>query len=130
MYGIPSLPPVQVTFPNYGPNTYYIQVDGAGGARGLVTLTSSAVRQPPYNDNFNSAEATFPASGTTEDATLETGEPLAGPGASGSVWYKFVVPLASGATRVRVRLEGAESFLMTVCCIVAVLESVTKYVCT
>jgi hypothetical protein len=81
--------------------TYSVQVDGAGGAKGAVSIGVTFVTTvpAPANDLFSNAVTTLPATGTTVGASLETGEPLAGTGASGSVWYRFTAqPSATSAT--------------------------------
>ena len=90
-----------VTFGVKPGTTYYLQVDGVGGAKGTVSVVVTYQR-PPANDKFSTAPAVIastPATGTLVGATLEAGEPRAGPGASGSIWYKFSAP-ASGTAQV------------------------------
>ena len=55
----------------------------------------------PPNDMFVGAPTTFPATGSTLGATLETGEPLAGAGASGSVWFRFTAKASAASANVR-----------------------------
>jgi hypothetical protein len=83
--------------------TYFVQVDGYSSAKGnaVIALTIFDTAVSPPNDLFSSAVSTLPATGTTVGATLETGEPLAGAGASGSVWYRFTAPVASTTATVR-----------------------------
>ncbi len=90
-----------VTFNIFGGMTYSVQVDGWSGRRGAVRIALTVVVQPPpANDAFSAAVTTFPAMGTTVGATLETGEPraVAGKGASGSAWYRFIGPANGIAT--------------------------------
>jgi hypothetical protein len=70
---------------------YSLQVTGYGGVTVDFRIAVAFVWAVPRNDAFSAAETTFPASGTTLGATLETGERVAiiGRGASGSVWYSF-----------------------------------------
>ena len=74
---------------------YSIQVDGTDGFQGKVAIAVTFVWAAPRNDAFSTAMTTFPATGTTLGATLQTGEPQAVPGmgASGSVWYRFTAPV-------------------------------------
>ncbi len=74
---------------------YYIQLTGSGGSTGNIVLHLVGTPAPP-NDNFASPGTTFPAVGTTAGASLETGEPSAGTGATVTVWYQLTVP--SGPT--------------------------------
>ena len=90
-----------VTFNVTGFTTYSVQVDGKGGQKGAVSIALTVVVPPPANDAISAAVATLPANGSTLGATLETGEPLAGAGASGSVWYRFTAPVASTTATVR-----------------------------
>ncbi len=84
--------------------TYSVQVDGAGGAKGAVSISVTFVTAPaPSNDLFSNAVTTFPATGSTLGASLETGEPSVGAGASGSVWYRFTAPVASTSATVNCR---------------------------
>jgi hypothetical protein len=87
------------------PGTIYsIQVDGYGAQSGDVSI---AVTPAPLNDAFVAAVSTFPALGTTVGANLETGEPSAGPGASGSVWYRYTPPASTSLVTVSDHDEGA-----------------------
>ena len=77
--------------------SYSIQVDGYGAysaQKGAVSIAVIPARAAPLNDAFAAAVSTFPAMGTTVGATLGSREPSAGPGASGSVWYRYT-PRAS-----------------------------------
>jgi len=95
-----------VTFNVLGGTTYSVQVDGWNGLKGSVSIALTVVvPSSPPNDAFSAAVTTFPATGTTVGATLETGEPLAGTGASGSVWYRFTTQ--AGATSATVTLAGS-----------------------
>jgi Ca2+-binding RTX toxin-like protein len=81
--------------------TYYIAVDGAGGAQGPFSLR---FRQGPENDAFADASliegAQGVVKGTVYGATSEFGEPLHGGGAT--VWYRWVAP-ADGKFALRLR---------------------------
>ena len=87
---------------NVVPGTVYsIKVDALDGQADSMTI---AVTQTvvPSNDLFSSVAAKLPATGTTlsgtgttQGANLEPGEPLAGIGASGSVWYRFAAPASA-----------------------------------
>jgi hypothetical protein len=87
---------------NVVPGTVYsIQVVGEDRQADSMTI---AVTQTvvPSNDLFSSVAAKLPATGTTlsgtgttQGAKLEPGEPLAGTGASGSVWYRFAAPASA-----------------------------------
>jgi hypothetical protein len=79
-----------VTFTVTQGTVYRLQVNGAGGGKGSVAIAVVFAWHIPSNDDFLSATTTFPTTGTTVNATLEMGEPLAGPGASGSVWYQLL----------------------------------------
>ncbi len=79
---------------------YSIQVDGLADY-GMVAVDVRFVL-PPRNDFLSAAGTTFPTTGSTLNATLEPGEPLAGPGASGSVWYQFTAS-SNGEAKVRPR---------------------------
>jgi hypothetical protein len=88
------------------PGTIYsIQVDGHGAQSGDVSI---AVTPAPLNDAFAAAVSTFPATGTTLGATLDTGEPSAGPGASGSVWFRYTPPASTSLVTVSDHDEGAQ----------------------
>jgi Ca2+-binding RTX toxin-like protein len=71
--------------------TYYIAVDGAGGAQGPFSLRW---RQGPENDAFADASliegGQAVVRGTVYGATSEFGEPLHGGGAT--VWYRWLAP--------------------------------------
>ena len=92
-----------VTFNVVPGTTYSIQVFGYWSSV-LATSLAIAVTQTavsaPSNDLFSTAVTTFPASGTTIGATLETGEPVID-GASGSVWYRFTAQEAAVLAMVR-----------------------------
>ncbi len=90
------------TFSVTAGTTYSVQVDGVGGAKGAVSIGVTFVTTvpAPANDLFSNAVTTFPATGSKLGATLETGEPLAGTGASGSVWYRLTAPVASTSANV------------------------------
>jgi hypothetical protein len=90
---------------------YMVQVAGAKGAKGAVSVDVRFAGSGPRNDAFWAAVTVFPViDGTTVGATLETGEPVMSPGASGSVWYRFTA-VTSGIARVRfvVPVEGPDS---------------------
>ncbi len=89
------------TFSVTAGTTYSVQVDGAGGAKGAVSIGVTFMVPAPPNDLFSAAVTTFPATGSTLGATLETGEPLVRTGASGSVWYRFTASVGSTTATVR-----------------------------
>jgi hypothetical protein len=90
------------TFSVTAGTTYSVQVDGWLGAKGAVAIeVTQSTKVSPPNDLFSNAVTILPANGSTLGATLETGEPLAGTGASGSVWYRFTAPVASTSATVR-----------------------------
>ena len=78
--------------------TYSIQVDGL--SQGFVAIDVT-FEFTPSNDAFSGAVTTFPATDSTLGTTLESGEPLAGTGASGSLWFRFTAPVASTSATVR-----------------------------
>jgi hypothetical protein len=89
--------------------TYSVQVDGNAQTKGrvVITLNISSTIAVPANDNFSTAVMLSPVSGlpllttgTTFGATLEPREPLAGKGASASVWYRLVAPALSTSVTV------------------------------
>ena len=82
--------------------TYFVQVDGYSSAKGnaVIALTISGTVVSPPNDLFSNAVTTLPATGSTLGASLETGEPLAGAGASGSVWYRFTAPVTGSVASI------------------------------
>jgi hypothetical protein len=88
-----------ITFTISQNTVYSLQVDGANGARGAVSIEVSFVWAAPSNDDFLTAVSTFPATGTTLAATLEAGEPrtVGGKAASGSVWYRFTASVNATA---------------------------------
>ncbi|MGA8744406.1 MAG: hypothetical protein WB507_00900 [Solirubrobacterales bacterium] len=90
--------PCKLEFSAIAATTYKIQVDFLH-AQGKFTFTLRTP-QPPANDNFASAQnlgTTLPVSvsGTTIDATWESGEPaaLGGFENSRSVWYSWTSPI-------------------------------------
>jgi hypothetical protein len=92
-----------VTF-NVVPGTNYsVQVDGSLAKRGTVRIAVTFGWATPANDAFSTPFSPWQSSGkgTTLGATLESWEPLAGSGASGSVWYRFTAEV-NGIARVRV----------------------------
>ncbi|TDO30007.1 Ig-like domain-containing protein [Kribbella sp. VKM Ac-2527] len=100
----------RVEFAAIAGTTYWIAVDGGGGASGAVRLT---VRPPqrPANDAFAAAQSlggTLPVAvaGTNVDATREGSEPFHGglPG-SASVWYSWT---PSATRRVTIDTCGGE----------------------
>ncbi len=120
-----------VVFPTSPGVTYHIQVDGFNRQQGAVavslvleaagkspsgsasgtpfrTLTASPSPgfQRPPNDAFVDAGTKLPAVGSSVGASLEEGEPLAGYGAVGSVWYRFLAPSLPASVKVRVALLG------------------------
>jgi hypothetical protein len=86
------------------PTTFAVQVDGKLGASGNVALSGSVVVAPP-NDVFTAPVTTFPASGTSAGATVEAGEPSAGPGGAASVWYQYTA--AASAVAVTIVVSAA-----------------------
>jgi hypothetical protein len=89
--------------------SYSIQVDGYGAQSGDVSIAVILARAAPLNDAFVAAVSTFPAKGTTVGATLETGEPSAGPGASGSVWFRYTPPASTSLVTVSDHDEGVQA---------------------
>jgi PKD repeat protein len=82
----------RVAFAATGGTTYWIAVDGKGGATGDFTLGV-----PPANDRFDTPRALSPtgdsAYGTTARAGAEAGEPAhAGSAARRSVWFTWRPP--------------------------------------
>ena len=119
------------TFSVTAGTTYSVQVDGVGGAKGAVSIGVTFVTTvpAPANDLFSNAVTTFPATGSKLGATLETGEPLAGTGASGSVWYRLTAPVAS--TSATVIVDATKTYHALSDCRCAkwlVLASVVPYV--
>jgi hypothetical protein len=118
------------TFDVTAGTTYLVQVDGAGGAKGAVSIGVMFVTVPaPPNDLFSNAVTTFPATGSTLGATLETGEPSVGVGASGSVWHRLTAPVAS--TSATVIVDATKTYHALSDCRCAkwlVLASVVPYV--
>ena len=85
------------TFEAAAGTTYRIAVLGYSSYSGAFTL-SARIIHPPSNDDFGSAETivTSPVSGTTEGATVQSGEPdHSGNGTDASVWYSWT-PSQSG----------------------------------
>ncbi len=81
---------------------YSIQVDMKTTGENILTSNAVAIDvkivSSPSNDLFSAASTTFPATGTTLNATLEPDEPRAGDSASGmSVWYRFTAPRMSSS---------------------------------
>ena len=121
-----------VVFPTSPGVTYHIQVDGFNRQQGAVavslvleaagkspsgtpsrTLTASPSPgfQRPPNDAFVDAGTKLPAVGSSVGASLEEGEPLAGDGAVGSVWYRFLAPsLPASVLRTVRRQEWLDRF--------------------
>ncbi len=95
-----------LAFPITTGTTYSLQVDGYAYTRGHVEvyLDFSDSIAPPGNDAFSAAASimSLPTMGTTLGATMESGEPQAGLGASGSVWFRFTAPVASTTAQARV----------------------------
>lgn len=80
--------------------TYYIAIDGYGGASGNYALAVSPATAPG-NDNFANADMISGDSGSSSGfnraATAETGEPMiAGSAAAHSVWYSWTAPFTGG----------------------------------
>ena len=92
--------------------TYWVQVDGQPRERGNAVIALNTFASQP-NDAFSTATTMLQASGSTQGATMETGEPRAGAGASGSVWFRFTAPVASTLATVRrgTTLEHDESMI-------------------
>ena len=83
----------QVSFAASAGTTYYIAVDGYGGAVGNLILNLN----PAGNDDFAQAAAIFVTSGTattdTREASKEPYEPAhAGDIGGHSVWYRWTAP--------------------------------------
>lgn len=78
--------------------TYQIAVDGYGAEQGHVALSIvQAAGTAPVNDAFTSASAlagtSASATGSSYDATAESGEPAhAGQAAGKSIWWKWTAP--------------------------------------
>jgi len=80
--------------------TYYIAIDGNGGATGayVLTATGSSLSQAPANDMASSPTnlgngVSFTRSGSILAATAQSGEPsLAGLPATRSVWFTYTAP--------------------------------------
>jgi hypothetical protein len=84
-----------LTFDATAGTTYYIAVDGWGGAVGNVVLNVN----PPANDDFNTAFTLDGTSGSTNGYTLgaskEPREPAhAGDVGGHSIWYNWVAPMS------------------------------------
>ena len=75
-----------VTFDAAPGETYYVAIDGKGGATGNVTYNL-----PPFNDNVDAAEEIVAAGfGQIDNATKEAGEPSHGGSPGGhSVWFRY-----------------------------------------
>ncbi len=89
-----STPTSCTTFRVLPGTTYSIQVDGKVDF-GVVAIDVTFGWAVPSNDAFSAAVTTFPANSTTLGATLETGEPYQGTGASGSVWFRYSAPAST-----------------------------------
>ncbi len=88
-----------MAFPVTEGDTYYVQVDGAGGNTGYFELSYMVVTTPPANDDFEDAVALNPGDGAvtsivyandlgyTFGSTKQTGEPGTDP--VDSVWYQW-----------------------------------------
>jgi hypothetical protein len=100
---------------NVVPGTVYsIQVDGWGSRKGVVVIAvTQNMASVPSNDLFSSAVTTLPATGSTLGATLETGEPLAGAGASGSVWYRFTAPVTGSVASISAVVRCSNMFIFS-----------------
>ena len=104
----------RVEFGAVAGRTYWIAVDGAGGAVGAVQVTVRAP-QRPLNDAFAAASALSGAlpvgvTGSTVDATSENGEPVHAQYSQGtSVWYSW-----TPSTNRRVTLDTCASQVNTV----------------
>ncbi|HUG11881.1 MAG TPA: immunoglobulin domain-containing protein [Opitutaceae bacterium] len=94
----------RVEFEAVSGTTYWIAVDGSGGAIGIVNLSAQFIADSaPQNDAFadalNIASGGANTSGTNVDATKETGEPAhAGNGGGRSIWWKWTAPGNGTAT--------------------------------
>ena len=77
--------------------TYRIAVDGLNGATGAFTLFWAQITNGPSNDDFANPQrlsgTTGSVGGTTEEATVEPGEPNhAGISGYHSIWYSWTAP--------------------------------------
>lgn len=93
----------QLTFTVEESATYYIAVDGRGGAMGTIRLNWVLLADPPPNDNFAAAIAisgeTGSVRGSNYRATAEAGEPShARTAARESIWYSWTAPRDGRAT--------------------------------
>jgi C1A family cysteine protease len=100
----------QATFTATAGTAYRIAVDGWHGETGGVQLHLALLDAAPANDHFANrltlSGASAAASGSTLNATAETGEPAhAGYGARSSVWWNWTAP-ATGV--VRCNTEGSD----------------------
>jgi hypothetical protein len=106
--GIDPIKTSSVTFSPSPATTYYIAVDGVGGASGSIKLELPVT--PPANDNFASATvingSNAEAFGYNFGATKETGEPTNPVNSGGpSVWFSWTAPFTGKA---RVSTYGSD----------------------
>jgi hypothetical protein len=98
-----------ITFIAYAGTTYYIAIDGyndslfGGGILSGNIVLNWRKATPPSNDNFNNASTLSGISGnttgTTADASGETGEPMHyGYPARRTVWWKWTAPASVNVT--------------------------------
>ena len=110
-YGGPYRGELQVMHP--------FQYDAASYRTGDIAGLRLVAGLPPedlplYNDDFATPEEMAgdggTATGTTADATRETGEPEQVPGAGPSVWYRFL-PAVDGTVTISTAGDGFDTFL-------------------
>jgi hypothetical protein len=88
--------PAAITLDNDLYQQYYVQVGGANGASGNLTVTARCEPTcPPFNDNAGQAEWWEPPADmcciTTAGATLEEDEPQPCGAIGATVWYRVTV---------------------------------------
>jgi len=108
-----SLTSSRLTFGVRSGETYYLALDGKGGATGTYTLTAflgptstngvvSPVTPPPGNDNLSNAisitGAPLQILGSNRSATGQTGEPGTSQPPPTSVWYRWTAPRSGVVT--------------------------------
>jgi hypothetical protein len=102
--GYDSTSRARVTFRAVEGTTYRIAVDGYAASQGPISLTL-ALGPAPDNDHFTSAvdlggDATELATGTTDGASAEVGEPVhyAYAAPTQTVWYRWTAPHSGSLT--------------------------------
>ena len=89
--------------------TYRIVVDGYNNTSGATKLNWSFAASVPANDNFANRQVISGASGSvtgsTVNATHESGEPDHGSGSAHSIWYRWQAPSTGSVT---VSLAGSD----------------------